>query len=110
MLILTSYFNIGKIFLTSEIACKRYFIQLIYIGFLNYRTHGKMKIERVEFWFFLTHALIISLFISDLSLCLSIFLQHTPAFIHTQNSKRYTLILFDRMNVRNDEKVWNEIA
>lgn len=106
--ILTSYFNIGKIFLKCDITHKTYFIQLFYIGFYIFISHGKMEIDRVEFWFFITHALTFNLFTSDLSLCLSIFLWHALAFIHTHNSKRYTLILFDRINFRNDEKVWHE--
>lgn len=81
--ILTSYFNIGKIFLKCDITHKTFFIQLFYIGFYIFISHGKMEIDRVEFWFFTTHALLLNLFTSDLSLCLSIFLWHALAFIHS---------------------------
>lgn len=85
--ILTSYFNIGKIFLKCDITHKTYFIQLFYIGFYIFISHGKMEIDRVEFWFFTTHALLLNLFTSDLSLCLrSFFDTHLHSFIHTTQS------------------------
>lgn len=84
--ILTSYFNIGKIFLKCDITHKTYFIQLFYIGFYIFISHGKMEIE-LNFGFsqrmrsYSTFSLP-----TFLSVCRSFFDTHLHSFIHTTQS------------------------